>query len=56
MAELATRMSTNSASWIGPITRITATAAPRIALKRVKTLARMISESLRLVRSPVSLV
>ena len=43
------------ASWIGPTTMITASIAPRIALKRVNTLARMISPSVRLVRSPVSL-
>ena len=44
------------ASWIGPITTITASSAPRMALKRVNTLARTISPSVRLVRSPVSLV
>ena len=43
------------ASWIGPTTMMTASIAPRIALKRVKTLARTISPSVRLVRSPVSL-
>ena len=41
-------------SWIGPTTRMTASIVPRIALKRVKTLARTISPSVRLVRSPVS--
>ncbi len=56
MAELATRMSAKVASWIGPITTITASAAPRMALNRVNTLARTISPRVRLVRSPVSLV
>ncbi len=45
----------NVASWMGPTTRITASMTPRIALNRVNTFARMISPSVRLVRSPVSL-
>ncbi len=42
-AAFATRMMPNVASWICPTTRMTASIVPRIALKRVKTLARMIS-------------
>ena len=53
---LATSISPKVASWIGPMIAITSRAAPRMALKRVNTLARTISPSVRLVRSPVSLV
>src|SRR5262245_56994829 len=55
MAALATRMRPNVSSWIGPTIRITTSKAPRMALKRVKMLARTISPIVRLVRSPVSL-
>ena len=39
-----------------PNTRISASIVPRMALKRVKTLARTISRSVRLVRSPLTFV
>src|SRR6476661_4003680 len=55
IAALAKSTSPNVASWIGPTPTITASIAPRIALNRVKTLARTISPMVRLVRSPVSL-
>ena len=45
----------NSASWIGPTIRITTSIDPRIALNRVKMLARAISASVRLVRSSATL-
>ena len=47
----ATSTKPNSASWPAPNTRMTTNSVPRIALKRVNTLARTISPSVRLVRS-----
>ena len=55
ISALATRTTPNVASWISPTTRMTTSIVPRIALNRVNTLARTISPSVRLVRSPVSL-
>ena len=54
ISALATSTMPNVASWIGPTTAMTASIVPRIALNRVSTLARTISPSVRLVRSPVS--
>ncbi len=56
ISEFATRMRPNSASWSWPTTRMITSIVPRIALKRVRTLARMISPYVRLVRSPASFV
>jgi hypothetical protein len=55
MSAFATNTMPNSASWIGPTIRITTSSDPRIALKRVKMLARAISASVRLVRSSATL-
>src|SRR5215203_2850986 len=49
MPVLVTSTTPNSASWIGPIVRMTASSPPRIALNRVKTLARTIAQIDRLV-------
>ncbi len=45
----------NRPSWPSPNTRMSTNAVPRIALNRVKTLARRISENFRLVRSSATL-
>src|SRR4029450_10043306 len=42
MAVLVTSTTPNKASWMGPTVRITTSSAPRMALNRVKTLARTI--------------
>ena len=55
ISALATSTRPNSASWIGPTTRISDEHVPRIALNRVKTFARTISASVRLVRSSATL-
>ena len=55
MSAFATSTMPNSASWIGPTIRITTSIVPRIALNRVKMLARTISASVRLVRSSATL-
>src|SRR5918993_5102185 len=49
MPVLVTSTMPKSASWIGPIVRMTASSPPRIALNRVKTLARTIAQIDRLV-------
>src|SRR5918994_3911514 len=49
MPVLVTSTTPKSASWIGPIVRMTASSPPRIALNRVKTLARTIAQIDRLV-------
>src|SRR6478752_5970906 len=54
IAELSTMTKPNRPSAGDPNTRIRASIVPRIALKRVKRLARTISASVRLVRSPRS--
>ena len=46
----------NRPSWIGPITRMIANSTPTIALKRVSTLARTISPTVRLARAGTSFV
>ena len=51
-----TRTMPNKPSAGEPNTRINASIVPRIALNRVKTLARTISVSVRLVRTPLSFV
>jgi len=48
MSVLAISTPPNSASWIGPTARITTSRLPSNALKRVKTLARTISATVRL--------
>ena len=55
IAELTTMTMPNSPSAGDPNTRISTSIVPRMALKRVNTLARTISVSVRLVRSPASL-
>jgi hypothetical protein len=56
ISALATSTIPNVASWISPTARMTTSIAPRMALKRVRMLARRISVYVRLVRSPASFV